>query len=190
MPENRHADDGVDKRDQGQQGPDIEERWKTDDKGEEQLADTFRGLDEPQDSADSEHPHDSQERRGHREIYHNVFHQNTQDGRQHKQEVEQIPGHREVMITQTYYFDDRFQAENGREKRVRHFEDEEDGMRLIVVLDPHRQHVEKYQNEDSYFESGKSYGRSDRIPSHDKPVNRSAINRYSSCNIKAMHARL
>lgn len=156
MSENGHADDGVDKRDQGQQSPNVEERWKTDDKGEEQLADTFRGLDEPQDSADSEHPHDSQERRGHREVYHDVLHQYTQDRRQHQEEVKQIPWHREVMITQTHYLDDRLQAEDGREKRVRYFEDEENGMRLIIVLDSHRQHVEKYQNEDSYFESGKS----------------------------------
>lgn len=82
--ENGHADDGVDERDQGQQGPDVEERWKTDDKGEEQLADTFRGLNEPQDSADSEHPHDSQERRGHREVNHDVLHQYAQDGRQYQ----------------------------------------------------------------------------------------------------------
>jgi len=74
VPENRHADDGVDKCDQGQQGPNVEECWKTDDKSEEQLTDTFRSFNEPQDSADSEHPHDSQERRGHREIHHNIFH--------------------------------------------------------------------------------------------------------------------
>lgn len=84
MSENGHADDGIDKRDQGQQSPNVEERRKTDDKGEEQLTDTFRGFDEPQDSANSEHPHDSQERRGHREVYHDVLHKYTQDGRQHQ----------------------------------------------------------------------------------------------------------
>lgn len=60
------------------------------------------------------------------------------------------------MITQTYYLDDRLQAKDCREKRVRYFEDEINGMRLVIVLDSHRQHVEKYQNEDSYFESEKS----------------------------------
>lgn len=60
------------------------------------------------------------------------------------------------MVTQTYYLDDRLQTEDGRKKRIRYFEDEENGMRLVIVLDSHCQHVEKYQNEDSYFESEKS----------------------------------
>lgn len=118
MSENGHADDGVDKCDQSQQGSDIEERWKTDDEGEEQLTDTLCGLDEPQDSADSEHPHDSQERRGHREVYHDVLHQYTEYRCQYQQEVKQIPRHRKVMITQTYYFHDRLQTEDGRKERV------------------------------------------------------------------------
>jgi len=81
MSENGHADDSVDEGDQGQQGPDVEERRKTNDEGEEQLADTFGGFDEPQDSADSEHSYDSQKRRGHREVYHDVLHQYAQNGR-------------------------------------------------------------------------------------------------------------
>ena len=42
--EEGHADDGVDEGDEGQQGPDVEQRGQRHDQGEQQLADALGSL--------------------------------------------------------------------------------------------------------------------------------------------------
>jgi hypothetical protein len=57
-------------------------------------------LNEPQNSSDSEYANDSQQGRGYGQVYHDIFHQYAKDGGKDEQEVEHVPRHCEVMISQ------------------------------------------------------------------------------------------
>lgn len=150
--EHRHADDRVNERDQGKQRSNVKERRQTNDEGKEQLSYSLGGFDQPQNSAYPEDPDDAQQSRRDREVDHDVLHEDAEDRGEDQDEVEEIPGHGEVVVAQADYLDDRLEAEDRREEGVRDLEEEEYRVRLVVVLDAHRQHVKEYQHEDCYLE--------------------------------------
>lgn len=59
-------------------------------------------LNESQDPTDSEHSHHPQQRGRNGQIYHYVFHKYAENGGENEQEIEDIPGNGEVMVSQTY----------------------------------------------------------------------------------------
>lgn len=60
-------------------------------------------LDKPQNAADPEHPNHPKQRGRNRKVYHNVLHEDAQNGRQNQQEIEHVPGHRKIMVPQPDY---------------------------------------------------------------------------------------
>ena len=78
-----HPDDGVDERDESEQGADVEQGRQGDDEGEEQLPDALGGLDQPEDPADPEHPDHPQQGGRDWEVGHEVLHQDANDGGDH-----------------------------------------------------------------------------------------------------------
>lgn len=78
--EERHAQDGVDERDQSQQGADVEEGRQGHDQGEEQLPYALGCLDQAQDASDAEHSDYAQQRGTDGQVDHDVLHQDAKDG--------------------------------------------------------------------------------------------------------------
>ena len=66
--EDGHPDDGVDESDEGQESTDVEQGGEGDHEGEQELPDPLGGLDQPQDTTDTEHPHHPEQGGRHREI--------------------------------------------------------------------------------------------------------------------------
>jgi len=58
-------------------------------------------LDEPEDAADPEDPHHPEEGGRHGEVGHEVLHEDADDGSDHQDEVKEVPGGGEVVVTQT-----------------------------------------------------------------------------------------
>ena len=66
--EDGHSDDGVDESDEGQESTDVEQGGEGDHQGEQELPDPLGGLDQPQDTTDTEHPNHPEQGGRHREI--------------------------------------------------------------------------------------------------------------------------
>ena len=158
--EQGHADDGVDERDQGQQGADIEQGGQRDHQREEQLTNTFGRFYKPQNSTDSEDANDPQQGGRDRKVLHHVLHDDADDGGDDEDEVEDVPAGCEVLKAQAYDFNRGLQRENGGEERVADLQGEGDDSRLVVVFDAHADHVQENQYKNSDFEPARIKGKS------------------------------
>ena len=93
-----HPYDGVDERDESEQGADVEQGRQGDDEGEEQLPDALGGLDQPEDPADPEHPDHSEQGGRDWEVGHEVLHEDSDDGGDDEDKVKEVPGSSEVVV--------------------------------------------------------------------------------------------
>ena len=100
MAENGHPDDGVDEGDEGEEGADVEQGGQGDDERKEELSDPFCRLDEPEYSADPEHPDHPEQGGGDGEVGHEVLHEDSHDGGDDKDKVKEVPGGGEVVVSQ------------------------------------------------------------------------------------------
>ena len=95
-----HPYDGVDERDESEQGADVEQGRQGDDERKEEFPDPFRRLDQPENPADPEHSDHPEQGGGDREVSHEVLHEDSHDGGNHKDEVKEVPRSGEVVVSQ------------------------------------------------------------------------------------------
>ncbi len=57
-------------------------------------------LNKPEDAAYPEDPDDAEESGRHRKVGHEILHEDADDGSDYQDEVKQVPGRREVVVSQ------------------------------------------------------------------------------------------